>query len=414
MASEQQPVWVLVVVEGKDLGRLIHLGETPVTIGRGRDDDLVLHDATVTNGQLTIEWDQPSARHVLVQTGDSATVINRIQLARDSRTPHELSEGDRIQIGGTVLRYLRQPAGEIAQGPPHEITAKLGMLERELPEAVTVLRYASLLPQRPFVLDWLRQLVSRYHPMFSEAVDRWQTVMSRLREDNLLLFTGNNPEEARVPESVTLAIQSGMDEPSTRSYRRQILAFCTLRLDYFAAKQTALRNQIMTGDPNVPVTAWTVPSVEQVRARAGGIESAVVQDVGDGSYLLQFKPESEEEYLVALVEQAFSATDDHFWVEWALKIGVLAYPILREAEARVGQAYVREPESEVAARVSARYWLCMAHASYEAGGSCRGAWSFAGKAVEILEAAVVKWGPSSTNFGELLSEANHVRWTYDD
>ena len=113
--SEQQPVWVFMVVEGMDLGRFIQLGETPVTVGRGPEDGFVLDDAAVTNRQLLIEWDKPSARHVLVKTGDSSTAINTIPIARNARSRHVLSEGDCVRIGRTVLRYSRQPACEIAK-----------------------------------------------------------------------------------------------------------------------------------------------------------------------------------------------------------------------------------------------------------------------------------------------------------
>ena len=61
MPSVQPPVWVLVIVAGADLGRQVRLGATPISIGRGWDDDFVLRDIFVTHRQLVIEWDEQSA-----------------------------------------------------------------------------------------------------------------------------------------------------------------------------------------------------------------------------------------------------------------------------------------------------------------------------------------------------------------
>jgi pSer/pThr/pTyr-binding forkhead associated (FHA) protein len=108
MASVQPPMWVLVVVEGADLGRQLCLREPLVSVGRGRDDDFLLQDIGVTRRQLVIEWDQPSGRHFVVQVGDSFTAINNIPVTRNAGVRHELMEGDQLQIGSTVLRYVQQ------------------------------------------------------------------------------------------------------------------------------------------------------------------------------------------------------------------------------------------------------------------------------------------------------------------
>ena len=111
MESGHLPIWALVVVEGTDLGRQICLGDSVVSVGRGRDDDFVLRDIGVTRQQLVIEWDNYSRRHFVVQAGDSRTVINNIPVTRNAGVRHELMEGDQIQIGNTVLRYAQQTVG---------------------------------------------------------------------------------------------------------------------------------------------------------------------------------------------------------------------------------------------------------------------------------------------------------------
>lgn len=107
MGQEIRSSWVLVVVEGPDLGRVCPLGEEQTAIGRGRDDSFVLRDVCVTRRQLVIEWDPMTSRHFLAQVGDSATVINNIPVSRLAGVKHALMEGDQIQVGGTILRYAK-------------------------------------------------------------------------------------------------------------------------------------------------------------------------------------------------------------------------------------------------------------------------------------------------------------------
>jgi hypothetical protein len=108
MASVVPAVWSMVVVDGPDLGRKIDLNEAIVCIGRGKNDDLVLLDTGVTRRQFVVEWDSQMDCHVLWQTGDSYTAINNISVTRNAGVRHELAEGDQIQFGQTVLRYLKQ------------------------------------------------------------------------------------------------------------------------------------------------------------------------------------------------------------------------------------------------------------------------------------------------------------------
>lgn len=118
MGRDAPSDWLLVVVEGPDLGRACPVGEKPVAIGRGRDDFFVLRDASVTNRQLVIEWDPTTGGHILVQTGDSLTVINNIPLSRLAGVKHALMEGDQIQVGGTIMRYRRRNDPKSAKSSP--------------------------------------------------------------------------------------------------------------------------------------------------------------------------------------------------------------------------------------------------------------------------------------------------------
>lgn len=98
--------WKLVVVEGKDLGLELVLQQCAVTIGRGRSDDLLLNDPAVTRQQLRVDWDAGQECYIVEQTGDSATRVNNIPVARLASIGHRLMEGDQIQVGGTILRFV--------------------------------------------------------------------------------------------------------------------------------------------------------------------------------------------------------------------------------------------------------------------------------------------------------------------
>ena len=100
------PAWKLIVVEGPDCGLERLLAEQAVTIGRGRSDDLVLSDPGVTRQQLRLEWNAEENCHILEQTGDSPTSVNNIPVERLASIGHRLMDGDQIQVGRTVLRFV--------------------------------------------------------------------------------------------------------------------------------------------------------------------------------------------------------------------------------------------------------------------------------------------------------------------
>lgn len=111
---ESSIAWIE-MVEGPDPGRKLLLDETPVTIGRGREDDFVLLHPTVTNRQLRIEWDSAAGAHRLVQTGDSCTAVNFVPFPRLAPMHQLLRDGDRIDVGAVVLKYV---SGSPIAAPP--------------------------------------------------------------------------------------------------------------------------------------------------------------------------------------------------------------------------------------------------------------------------------------------------------
>jgi hypothetical protein len=289
----------------------------------------------------------------------------------------------------------------------------LGTLTTELPAAATVFRYAALLPATHAPLPWLQELATRSHPELRGRLDLWDAVASRLFALGLLLRKEASPEVARAEEQAAQRVRSSVGEQQARTLRNELRAFCSGRLAKVRAEKARLFNQVLTGDPDTEVTAWTVPGVEVVRARAAGSDRVAVDDFGDGTYALRLKGEAawEEESLNAFIAQEF-ASDGLDAVEWALRTEAVPADDLKKAEVRVGEAHLRNPESDGAARVAGLYWLSLAHSWYGQGGSSRSAYHLAGKAVEILRR--LKDRNPEAEAAELLARAEKAQWAYDD
>ena len=97
-AAKQQAL--LIVLSEPRLGSRVLLAETPVEIGRGATDGLMLDADSVSRRHARVEW--TGTNHRIVDTGSTnGTFVNgsRIQ-------GHELRDGDRVQIGKVLLKYI--------------------------------------------------------------------------------------------------------------------------------------------------------------------------------------------------------------------------------------------------------------------------------------------------------------------
>ena len=98
VAAKQQAL--LIVLSEPRLGSRVLLSETPVDIGRGATGGLMLDADSVSRKHARVEWS--GANHRIVDTGSTnGTFVNgsRIQA-------HELRDGDRVQIGKVLLKYI--------------------------------------------------------------------------------------------------------------------------------------------------------------------------------------------------------------------------------------------------------------------------------------------------------------------
>ena len=91
----------LVVVSSAQFGLLQVIGAPPVRVGRGKECQVRLEDPAVSTVHCSVRVD--SRRGYLIQDSDSTngTLLN----GRRIQGEVELSYGDRINVGSTIIRF---------------------------------------------------------------------------------------------------------------------------------------------------------------------------------------------------------------------------------------------------------------------------------------------------------------------
>ena len=98
LAREQQAM--LLVLSGARIGQRVTLDQAPLIIGRGSSCGLVLDADSVSRQHAQVEWE--NGRHHLVDKGSTnGTFVNHQRI--QSRV---LNDGDQVQIGKALLKYL--------------------------------------------------------------------------------------------------------------------------------------------------------------------------------------------------------------------------------------------------------------------------------------------------------------------
>jgi two-component system cell cycle response regulator len=114
VATTQQAL--LLVLSGPRLGTRTLLSDTPVEIGRGSNAGLVLDADSVSRRHAKIE--PQGAAHRLLDLGSTnGTYVNSLRVK-----DHILKDGDRVQIGKALLKYI---AGGNIEGAYHEEVQRL-------------------------------------------------------------------------------------------------------------------------------------------------------------------------------------------------------------------------------------------------------------------------------------------------
>ncbi|MGH2514172.1 MAG: FHA domain-containing protein, partial [Ktedonobacterales bacterium] len=101
--SGQQSLGMIVVRQGKEPGRIFEVRKDRLTIGRSRESDIFLEDLAVSRLHTTVARDN-SGRYLLRdENSANGTYVNGQRISE-----HVLDEGDEIQVGQTVLAFVRR------------------------------------------------------------------------------------------------------------------------------------------------------------------------------------------------------------------------------------------------------------------------------------------------------------------
>jgi two-component system, NtrC family, sensor kinase len=110
----------LFVIQGRDQGRRFDLAQDVVTIGRDNSNIIQLHDSETSRHHSEIRW--ADGGHVLVDLQSSnGTFINEKPI-----TEQRLVNGDRVQIGGTLLIFTGVEDSAAIQLPDVDIVGRGG------------------------------------------------------------------------------------------------------------------------------------------------------------------------------------------------------------------------------------------------------------------------------------------------
>lgn len=94
---------MIVVRQGKEPGRTFEVRKDRLTIGRSRESDIFLEDLAVSRLHTTVARDE-QGRYILRDEGSAnGTYVNGQKVGE-----HVLDEGDEIQVGQTVLAFVRR------------------------------------------------------------------------------------------------------------------------------------------------------------------------------------------------------------------------------------------------------------------------------------------------------------------
>jgi two-component system cell cycle response regulator len=200
---------VIYAPDSRRLGKRHVLHSDMLTIGRDRENDIVLDSDSVSRRHCKIEYRN---HHLFVVDLDSTngTFVND-----DSEpvTAMQLRKGDQIKVGDTIFKYL---AGTDVEAQYHETIYKMTItdgltsvnnkrylveiLEREIPRALRHHRSLALLM---LDIDHFKSVNDTYGHLAGDAVlrDLANIARSRLRPDDILARYGGEEFAIVLPET---------------------------------------------------------------------------------------------------------------------------------------------------------------------------------------------------------------------
>jgi two-component system, cell cycle response regulator len=203
-----------------DLGRRHVLNRPQITIGRGRDNDIVLASDCVSRNHARLEH-RGAALHVIDLTSTNGTFVND---ESQRVTDHQLRRGDQVAIGDTIFKFL---SGSDVEAQYHEIVFRMAitdgltnlcnrkqldtLLGEEVPRAQRYNRELSLLM---LDIDHFKSINDTYGHLTGDSVLRALAAIlqKRVRPNDKLARYGGEEFCAILPEtSLASAVKIGED-----------------------------------------------------------------------------------------------------------------------------------------------------------------------------------------------------------
>jgi diguanylate cyclase (GGDEF)-like protein len=210
-------VVVIYAAEAGLLGKRYVLDKSPLRIGRGGDNHIVLDGDSVSRRHSHFER-RSNGWFVVDDGSTNGTFLNEEQIKREAG----LSNGDRVKVGPTILKYL---SGLDAEAKYHEeiyrmtivdgltqIHNKRYLFEALDKELIRARRYDRQLSLLIFDIDYFKNINDQYGHLAGDHVLRElaRIVQERIRRDEVFARYGGEEFVIALPETslqgaVTLA-----------------------------------------------------------------------------------------------------------------------------------------------------------------------------------------------------------------
>ncbi len=199
---------VIYTAEPGLLGKRFVLDRSPLRVGRGTDNHIVLEGDSVSRRHAHFE--RRSSDWFVVDNGSTnGTYLNEEQVARENR----LNNGDRIKVGPTILKFL---SGLDAEAKYHEeiyrmtivdgltqIHNKRYLFEALEKELIRARRYERELSLLIFDIDFFKRINDQFGHLAGDHVLRElaRVVQERIRRDEVFARYGGEEFVIVLPET---------------------------------------------------------------------------------------------------------------------------------------------------------------------------------------------------------------------
>jgi two-component system cell cycle response regulator len=201
-------VVVIYAAEAGLLGKRYVLEKSPVRIGRGADNQIVLEGDSVSRRHCHFDRRQ-GTWHIVDDGSTNGTFLNEEQVKGSG----QLNNGDRVKVGPTILKYL---SGLDAEAKYHEeiyrmtivdgltqIHNKRYLFEALDKELIRARRYDRQLSLLIFDIDYFKNINDQYGHLAGDHVLRElaRIVQERIRRDEVFARYGGEEFVIVLPET---------------------------------------------------------------------------------------------------------------------------------------------------------------------------------------------------------------------